>query len=103
MHEKSAQSTSITAHHPLNFLLKAPKSFFKTLFIDTRLGENLSAMWMSVPKGLKRMECKHCIGGKNSLFCYIPEQDSLQDALMRDKQIPIFKLTYPTPEMNLKW
>ena len=35
----------------------------------------------STPKGLKVVECKHGMGGKNAPIHYIPEQDPVQDAL----------------------
>jgi hypothetical protein len=52
----------------------------------------------SVPEGLKLLECKHGIGGKNSLIHYIPEKDPIQEALKTN----YFKLTLPNMGSKLK-
>ena len=50
---------------------------FKRLFIGSDLGEQLHKMSLakSTPKGLKVVECKHGMDGKNAPIRYIPEQD----------------------------
>ena len=47
----------------------------------------------STPKGLKVVECKRGMGGKNAPICYIPEQDLVQDALEKTNKTTYFKLT----------
>ena len=54
------------------------------------------------PKGLKWIECKCGVGGKNSPICYIPEQDLVQDALEKNKKTTYFKLTLPNTGNELK-
>jgi hypothetical protein len=54
------------------------------------------------PDGLKWIECKRGVGGKNSPICYIPEQDPVQDALAKDKKTTYFKLTLPNTGSELK-
>ncbi len=81
-----------------------PKSFFKDLFIGTELGEALQKMSSAKlnPKGLKVVECKRSVGGKNSPIRYIPEQDPVQDALEKNKKTTYFKLTLPNTGNELK-
>ena len=45
----------------------------------------------SVPKGLKLLECKQGVGGKNSPIRYIPEKDPVQEALKKNKKTNYFK------------
>jgi hypothetical protein len=54
------------------------------------------------PKGLKWIECKRGIRGKNSPVCYIPQQDPVQDALEKNKKTTYFKLTLPIMGNELK-
>ena len=54
------------------------------------------------PKGLKVVECKHHVGGKNAPIRYIPEQDPVQDALEKTKKTTYFKLTLPNTRNELK-
>ena len=56
----------------------------------------------SIPKGLKWIECKHGIRGKNSPMCYIPEQGPMQDAFKKSKKTTYFKLTLPNTGNELK-
>jgi hypothetical protein len=64
------------------FLLP-PTSAYKTPFLGLKLGEILKTMSFakSVPKGLKLLECKQGVGGKNSPIRYIPEKDPVEEAL----------------------
>ena len=92
------QSTIIVAHKLMyNFLLRPPRSTYKTQFFGTRLGEVLRIMLSakSVPKGLKLTECERCIGGKHSPIRYIPKKDLVQEALEKSKKVNYFKLTLP--------
>ena len=62
---------------------KGPRSFFKALFIGTKLGETLKKMTLSkaVPEGLKPQECE-CGSGRNKPpIPFIPEKDKLQEAV----------------------
>jgi hypothetical protein len=56
----------------------------------------------SVPKGLKLLECKQGVGGKNSPIRYIPEKDPVQEALKKTKKTNYFKLTLPNTGSKLK-
>ena len=56
----------------------------------------------STPKGLKVVECKHGMGGKNAPTCYIPEQDPVQDALKKTKKTMYFKLMLPNTRNEFK-
>jgi hypothetical protein len=56
----------------------------------------------SVPNGLKWVESKCGIRGKNSPMCYIPEQDPVQDALEKNKKATYFKLTLRNTWNELK-
>ena len=49
----------------------------------------------AVPEELKYIKCKHGIGVKNSIICYIPEQDPIQEALETKTKTTYFKLTLP--------
>jgi hypothetical protein len=54
------------------------------------------------PKGLKGIECKRGVSGKNSPIHYIPEQDPVQDALEKSKKTTYVKLTLPNTGNELK-
>ncbi len=41
----------------------------------------------STPKGLKVVEYKRCVGGKNKPIRYIPEHDLVQDALKKKDHV----------------
>ena len=84
--------------------LRPPRSDYKTLFLGTKLGVILWTMSFtkSVSKRLKLLECEQDIGGKNSLICYIPEKDPVQEALKKNKQTNYFKLTLPHMGSKLK-
>ena len=63
--------------------LEEPGSFFKALFIKTKLGETLKkmALFKAVPKGIKPQECE-CGSHHNKLpIPYILEKDKLQEAV----------------------
>jgi hypothetical protein len=83
------QGTTIAAHHRIkDFFLQPPRSQFKNVFLRSKLGEQFQVMSFakSVPKGLKWIECKCGIRGKNSPVCYIPEHNPVQDALEKSKK-----------------
>ena len=52
-------------------------------------------------KGLKTLECKQGIGGKNVPIRYIPKSDSIQEALEKKKKTTYFKLMLPTTKSEL--
>jgi hypothetical protein len=56
----------------------------------------------SVPKGLKLLECKRDVGGKNSPIRYIPKKDPVQEALEKNKKNNYFKLMLPNTGSELK-
>ena len=79
------KSSKHCASHPskhVTFDLCPAKSFYKTFFQGTELGETLKKMLLSkaVPEGLKDVECELGRGGKHSPLCYIPEKDPIQEA-----------------------
>ena len=49
----------------------------------------------STPEGLKVVECKRDMGGKNAPIRYNPKQDPVQDALKKTKKTTYFKLILP--------
>jgi hypothetical protein len=55
-----------------------------------------------VHNGLGWSECEQGIGGKNSPIRYIPEKDSVQEALEKTKKTNYFKLTLPHTGSKLK-
>jgi hypothetical protein len=80
------KSSKHCASHPskhVTFDLCPAKSFYKTFFQGTELGETLKKMLLSkaVPEGLKEVECKHNLWGKHYPTCYISEMDPIQEAL----------------------
>ena len=56
----------------------------------------------AVPKGLRWIECKCSLGGKNSPVRYIPKQYPMQDALKKNRKTTYFKLTLPNMGNELK-
>ena len=82
--------TRITPHNS-----KAPKSFFKALFIRTSLGTALKKMRLSkaFQDGLKPQEYKQGSGRVKLPIPYIPEKDELQEAL--EATANTIKLTLP--------
>lgn len=69
----------------LTFFLHPPRNFFKKQHLGMDLGEAIQSMTFRKPvvEGLKWMECKHSIEGRNSHAPYIPKQDTVQDALKK--------------------
>jgi hypothetical protein len=86
------------------FFLQPPRSPFKKLFLGTKLGEQLRVMSFakSIPERLKWIGCERGVRGKNSPLHYIPEQDTMQDALKKSKKTTYFKLTLPNTGNELK-
>ena len=66
---------------PIIFFFSDPEVPTK-IVLASYLGEKLKAIssMKAVPEGLQWIECEWGIGGKNSLICYIPKQDPVQDA-----------------------
>jgi hypothetical protein len=56
----------------------------------------------SVSEGLKLLECKRGVGGKNSPIPYIPTKDSVQEAPEKTKETNYFKLMVPNTGSELK-
>ena len=56
----------------------------------------------SVPEGLKLLECKRGIGGKNSPIRYIPKKNLVQEPLEKTKETNYFKFTLPNMGSELK-
>jgi hypothetical protein len=97
MHESS--QAVLVDRSPRQFFLRpvssAPKSFFKALFICTRLGIALRRMSHAkvAPEGLKPQECERNAGRSKPPIPYIPEKDVLQEAV--DSSANTLKLTLP--------
>ena len=77
---------------PINRTLK---SFFKALFIGTRLGATAARMShaKAAPEGLRPEECKRNAGRIKPPVPYIPEKDILQEAV--ESSANTLKLTLP--------
>ena len=76
---------------------------FRRLFIGLELKEWLCKMSLAkLIEGLKVLECKYGMGGKNSPIHCITEQDPVQDALDITKNTMYFKLTLPNTGNELK-
>ena len=65
------------------FKVDAPQSSYKDLFQGTSLGTALSRMSSEkvATTGLKHQECKCGRGGEKAPIRYVPERDSVQEAL----------------------
>ena len=74
---------------------RAPKSFFKALFIGTSLGATAARMSHAkvAPEGLKSQECERNAGRSKPPIPYIPEKDVLQEAV--ESSANTLKLTLP--------
>ncbi len=74
---------------------RAPKSFYKSLFLGTRLGSLATRMSHAkvAPEGLKHQECKTNAGRSKPPIPYIPEKDDLQEAV--DSSANTLKLLLP--------
>ena len=84
-----AQAEFFSAHE------QCPDEIFKALFIGTSL--RAAAIRMShtkvAPKGLKPLECERNLGKSRPPIPYIPEMDSIQEAL--DSSANTLKLILP--------
>ena len=74
---------------------RAPKSFFKALFIGTSLDAAAARMSHAkvAPEGLKHQECERNAARSKPPIPYIPEKDDLQDAV--ESSANTLKLTLP--------
>ncbi len=65
------------------FMESPSKSFFKSWFLGTKLGQALKIMSASkaVPEGLKNQECKKGNRKKRPPFPYMPIVDEVQEAI----------------------
>ena len=74
---------------------RTPKSFFKALFIGTRLGATATRMShaKAAPEGLRPEECERNAGRIKPPIPYIPEKDILQEAV--ESSANTLKLTLP--------
>jgi hypothetical protein len=82
---------------PYQKFLEGPsKSFFKSFFIGTKLGQALQVMSMSkaVPKGLKNQECKKGNRKKRPPIPYVPVVDVVQEAVSKGKDFS-YKIKIP--------
>ena len=73
----------------------ARKSFFKALFLGTRLGKAATRMSHAkvAPEGLKPQECERNAGRSRPPIPYIPEKDVIQEAV--DSSANTLKLMLP--------
>jgi hypothetical protein len=72
------------------------KSFFKSLFLGTKLGQALRIMSMSktVPKGLKSQECEKGNQKKRPPIPYVPVVNEVQEAVAKGKEYT-YKIKLP--------
>jgi hypothetical protein len=80
----------------LKFIASPPKSFFKSLFLGTKLGQALQKMSANkaVPKGLKNQECKKGNRKKQPPIPYIPVVDEVQEVVSKGKDYS-YKIKLP--------
>jgi hypothetical protein len=78
------------------FLEGPSKSFFRSFFPGTKLGQALQVMSMSkaVPEGLKNQECKKGNGKKRPPIPYVPVVDEVQEAIAKGKDFS-YKIKLP--------
>ncbi len=79
----------LSSSTPYQKFLEGPsKSFFKSLFLVTKLGQALPVMSMSeaAPEGLKNQECKKRNRKKCPPIPYIPIVDEVQEAVVKGKE-----------------
>ena len=74
---------------------RAPKSFFKALFLGMRLGDISTRMSHAkvAPEGLKPQECERNAGRSRPPIPCIPEKDVIQEAV--DSSTNMLKLMLP--------
>ncbi len=78
------------------FVASPPKSFFKALFLGTKLGQALQKMSANkaVPKGLKNQECEKGNRKKRPPIPYVPVVDVVQEAVSKGKEYS-YKIKLP--------
>jgi hypothetical protein len=85
----------LSSSMPYQMFLEGPsKSFFKSFFLGTKLGQALQVMSMSkaVPEGLKNQECKKGNRKKHPSIPYVPVGDVVQEAISKGKDFSYNKL-----------
>ncbi len=78
------------------FLEGPSKSFFKSFFLGTKLGQALQVMstTKAVPEGLKNQECKKGNRKKCPPIPYVPMVDEVQEAVSKGKDFS-YKIKLP--------
>ncbi len=78
------------------FLESPSKSFFKSFFLGTKLGQALQVMSTSkaVPKGLKNQECEKGNRKKRPPIPYVFVVDEVQEAISKGKDFS-YKIKLP--------
>jgi hypothetical protein len=78
------------------FLESPSKSFFRSFFLGTKLGQapQLMSMSKAVPKGLKNQECKKGNRKKRPPIPYVPVVDEVQEAITKGKEYS-YKIKFP--------
>ena len=90
-------SRYLSSSTPYQKFLEGPsKSFFKSFFLGTKLGQALQVMSMSkaVPEGLKNQECKKGNRKKRPPIPYVPVVDEVQEAISKGKDFS-YKIKLP--------
>ena len=74
---------------------RTPKSFFKALFLGTRLEDISTRMSHAkvAPEGLKPQECERNVGRSRPPIPYVPEKDIIQEVV--DSSANMLKLMLP--------
>ena len=81
---------------PFNrFRLGPTRTFFKRLFLGTKLGNYLCRMTdKAVPKGLRDQEVERA-GPRHPPVSYIPVEDKIGDAIKEALKVGSFKIELP--------
>jgi hypothetical protein len=90
-------SRYLSSSMPYQKFLEGPsKSFFKSFFLGTKLGQALQVMSMSkaVPEGLKNQECNKGNRKKCPPIPYLPMVDVVQEAIAKGKDFS-YKIKLP--------
>jgi len=87
----------LSSSTPYQKFIEGPaKSFFKSLFLGTKLGQALRIMSASksVPEGLKNQECEKGNRKKRPPISYVPVVNEVQEAIAKGKEYS-YKIKLP--------
>jgi hypothetical protein len=90
-------SRCLSSSMPYQKFLEGPsKSFFKSFFLGTKLGQDLQVMSTSkaIPEGLKNQECEKGKRKKRPPIPYVPVVDEVREAITKGKDFS-YKIKLP--------